>query len=208
MKAELLHLCTRCIDPVKDEILYSIVILTQTFPLYIIHAPYPYSVTSRYMGSGCDTTGCGYNRVRLQLGAATTGCGNRVRLQVGAAEQGCAYNRVRLQQGADFNWVRLQQGAPTSGRGYNRVRLQQGAATTGCGYNKVRLQQGEGFNWVRLKLDVPKVLLDATWYGYSKVRAKVGATSTGMGSFKTTFLLQILPETSKRQIENALIQYL
>ncbi len=102
VKAELLHLCTRCIDP--DTFLY--------------------------IGSGYDTTKCAYNRVRLQQGAVTTGCG------------------------------------------YN----------TGCAYNRVRLQ--------------------------CRVRAKLGVTSTGIGSFKTTFLLQILPETSQRQIENAIIQYL
>jgi hypothetical protein len=51
MKAELLHLCTRCIEP--DKLLY--------------------------MGSGYDTTRCACNRVRKQQGAATTGRGyNRV----------------------------------------------------------------------------------------------------------------------------------
>jgi hypothetical protein len=77
--------------------------------------------------------------------------------------------------------------------GYNRVRLQVSAATTVCGFNSVRLQQGAALQ---------------QGAGFNKVRAKVGATSTGIGSFKTTFLLQILPETSQRQIENAIIQYL
>ncbi len=70
---------------------------------------------------GAATTGCGCNRVRLQQGAATTGCGcNRVRLQQGAATTGCAYNRVRLQC---------------------RVRAKVGATSTGTGTFKTSFLQ-------------------------------------------------------------------
>ncbi len=90
------------------------------------------------------------------------------------------YHHTHIQKHYD-TWVvgATQQGAATTGCGYNWVRLQLGAATTWCAYNRVWLQ--------------------------CRVRAKVGATSTGMGSFKTTFLLQIFPEISQRQLENAII---
>ncbi len=84
----------------------------------------------------------GYNRVQLQLGIVTTGCG--------------------------YNWLRLQLGVATTGCGYKWMRLQLGAATTGCGYKWIRLQLGAAtifflniflggfffsyYNWVRLQL--------------------------------------------------------
>ncbi len=123
-------------------------------------------------------TGSGYN---------TTGCAytSWVQLQQGAAATGCGYKWV------GYKRVRLHVSAAITVCGYNNVRLQQGAATTGC--SGVRLQQGAALQ---------------QGAGFNKVRAKVSATSTGIGSFKTTFLVQILPETSQRQIENATIQYL